>query len=105
MMWWFDYDRDDFQEFLRSKNVRIVSWKLWEHLEILGGSIVFVVWDVIYDQSFQVGMAISVSLRFPNTQIEVTEVISSSFTSLKTISGVNSCLRMSFGETRSLNAS
>ena len=75
MMWWFDYDRDDFQEFLRSKNVRIVSWKLWEHLEILGGSIVFVVWDVIYDQSFQVGMAISVSLRFPNTQIEVTEVI------------------------------
>ncbi|KAF3489548.1 hypothetical protein F2Q69_00053564 [Brassica cretica] len=32
----------DFQKFLRSRNVRIVRWKLWEHLDILGGSIVFV---------------------------------------------------------------
>ncbi|KAF3575744.1 hypothetical protein DY000_02032093 [Brassica cretica] len=41
--------RGDFQKFLRSRNVRIVRWKLWEHLEILGGSILFVVWVVIYD--------------------------------------------------------
>ncbi|KAF2565580.1 hypothetical protein F2Q68_00026013 [Brassica cretica] len=41
--------RGDFQKFLRSRNVRIVRWKLWEHLEILGGLILFVVWVVIYD--------------------------------------------------------
>ncbi|KAF2557135.1 hypothetical protein F2Q68_00016922 [Brassica cretica] len=78
--WELDSSRDFCVAFVR--NVRIVRWNLWEDLEILGGWIVFVVVDHayrghgwIYNQSFQVGIAISVSLRFPNTQIEVMEVV------------------------------
>ncbi|KAF2548314.1 hypothetical protein F2Q70_00020349 [Brassica cretica] len=33
------------------RNVCTVRWKAREHLEILGGSIVFVAWAVIYDFS------------------------------------------------------
>ena len=34
---------------LRSRNVRIMKWKIWEHLEILCGSIKFVSQAVIHD--------------------------------------------------------
>ncbi|WZY72353.1 hypothetical protein YC2023_004593 [Brassica napus] len=47
-LWWFDLDRGAVEMLLQSRNVRIVRWRLWEHLEILGGSIVFFVVDHAY---------------------------------------------------------
>ncbi|KAF2611940.1 hypothetical protein F2Q70_00013573 [Brassica cretica] len=43
-LWWFDLDRGAVEMLLRSRNVRIVKWKIWEHLEILCGLIVLRRW-------------------------------------------------------------
>ncbi|KAF3545034.1 hypothetical protein DY000_02010613 [Brassica cretica] len=43
-LWWFDLDRGAIEMLLRSRNVRIVKWKIREHLEILRGSIVLRRW-------------------------------------------------------------
>ncbi|KAF3607078.1 hypothetical protein DY000_02048966 [Brassica cretica] len=39
-LWWSDLDRGTVEMLLRSRNVRIVKWKIREHLEILLGLIV-----------------------------------------------------------------
>ena len=43
-LWCFDLDRGAVEMLLRSRNVRIVKWKIWEHLEILRGLIVLCRW-------------------------------------------------------------
>ena len=43
-LWWFDLDRGAVEMLLRSRNVRIVKWKIWEYLEILCGLIVLRRW-------------------------------------------------------------